>query len=152
LLLGFGFGVEEHMSACSRRARTGTGLHLHPPLSPGHPAPGGGWADAIPIPSPISPDLWYRFSEMVGMSSLGFTPLIASFSLQAKPVVCHGHQKFHHRRRRPWSRRLHPSTKTTSNSMSEAIAPGGGSLLCATSAVSSSPAVLQRPAGHSCSA
>jgi hypothetical protein len=71
---------------------------------------------------------------------LGFTPLIASSSLQAKLVFCHGLQKLHHRRRRPWSRRLLPSTKLTSNSISEAsIAPGGGPFSRATSAVSSSP-------------
>jgi hypothetical protein len=44
----------------------------------------------------------------------------------------------HHRRRRPWSHKLPPSTKTTPNSMSEAIAPGGGPFSRATSAVCSS--------------
>jgi hypothetical protein len=45
--------------------------------------------------------------------------------LQAKIIFCDGLQKLHHRRRRPWSRRLPPSTKITSNSMSESIAPPG---------------------------
>jgi hypothetical protein len=87
------------------------------------------------------------------MSVLGFTPLIVSSSLQAKLIFCHGLQKLHHLGNAGlgWSRRLPPSTKSTSNSMSEAIAPGGGPFSRATSAVSSSHAVLHRPEDHSCS-
>jgi hypothetical protein len=49
------------------------------------------WVDATAMPFPIQID--YGMSALLGMngmSALGFTPpLIASFSQQAKPIVCH---------------------------------------------------------------
>jgi hypothetical protein len=57
---------------------------------------------------------------------IGFYPLDRQFLSAGETHIFYDLQKPHHRRRRPWSRRLPPSTKTTSNSTSEAIAPGGG--------------------------